>query len=111
QELLQVCENSDEAMPILVDLLQGPNSRVAAVFQIGELGLREKTIKPAVVREIMKLAQDPDPGVRSEVAHTLGKIRHSASVLPEVIACLDVLSQDPIPEVQKRAIDSLRLVS
>jgi len=111
QELLQVCENSNEAMPILVDLLQGPNSRSAAVFQIGELGLRGKTIKPDVVREILKLAQDPEPYVRKEVAHTLGKIRHSASVLPEVIECLNILSQDPTPEVQEKAIESLRLVS
>ena len=112
EELLQLCGNSSEAMPILVDLLNDEDAatRRMAIFNIGELGLRGKEIKPSVVREIIQLANDTYSRIRGEAAHTLGKIIHDTSVVAEVTACLKKLSRDPNDEVRELAEKSLELI-
>jgi hypothetical protein len=111
-ELLQISDNSPEAMPVLLDLLHAPDpgTRVMAVFHIGELGLKGRAIKPAVVRALLALGADTEPAVRAEVAHALGKLRHPDPTPPDVLACLAGLAQDPDPAVRERAEDSLRLL-
>lgn len=113
-ELLTMSVTSRQVMPILADLLHAGSAetRAFAVFQIGELGLRGKEIHPQIVRQIVPLRDDPDPRVREQLAHTLGKILHLAEeTLPLVRACLEALAQDATEEVRIRAEESQRLTA
>jgi len=109
-ELLTLSVNSRQVMPILVDLLHSDviTTRLFALFQIGELGLRGKEIHPNIVRALTKLEMDSSAGVRAELAHTLGKIHHFEEALPAVRACLEKLAQDDEESVRKRAEESQR---
>jgi hypothetical protein len=107
EELLTLSVNSRQTMPILVDLLHADDeTRVFAVFNIGELGLRGKEIQPEVVLELMRLVEDPSSDVRAQLAHTLGKIYHFRISLPAVRACLERLARDSDEEVRKKAEES-----
>jgi len=113
EELLTLSVNSRQVMPILVDLLHADviNTRRIAIFNIGELGLRSKEIHPDIVRALTKLETDPIPGVRAELAHTLGKIHHFEEALPAVRGCLEKLAQDDNESVRRDAEESQRLIA
>lgn len=112
-ELLALSVTSRQVMPILVDLLhaQSAKKRGLAVFQIGEVALMGKEIPTDIVRQIVPLRDDPDPRVREQLAHTLGKIQHAEEMLPLVRACLEALAQDATEEVRIRAEESRRLTA
>lgn len=108
--LLSVAQNSDEVMPVIAELLEAQDveRRVAAVFQIGELGLRGRSPPSAVLSALLERAADPEPAVRAELAHTLGKLDVESDFDEPVAATLQVLAQDPVEGVRMRAAESLR---
>ncbi len=113
EELLALSVNSRQVMPILIDLLHAgvTATRRFTVFNIGELGLRGKEIHPDIVRALTKLETDPSADVRSELAHTLGKIHHFDVSLPTVRDCLEKLARDEAEIVRERAEDSQRKIA
>ena len=111
EELLSLSVNSRQAMSILADLLANPSGDVGFLrFLTGELGLRGKDIKPEIYRELMKLEDDPEDGVRGQLAHTLGKINHDNTILPAVKSCLEKLSSDGSVYVCEKAKESQALL-
>jgi Domain of unknown function (DUF4062)/HEAT repeats len=108
--LLTLAQNSDEVMPVIAELLeaQDVDRRVAAVFQIGELGLRGRPPPCVVLSSLLTRAADPEPAVRAELAHTLGKLEVEPDQRERVAAALEVLAQDRVEAVRTRAVQSLR---
>lgn len=108
--LLTLAQNSDEVMPVIAELLEAPDvdRRAAAVFQIGELGLRGRPPSSAVLSALLARVADPEPAVRAELAHTLSKLGVEPDDRERVAATLETLAQDPVEAVRGRAAESLR---
>lgn len=108
--LLSLAQNSDEVMPVIAELLEAPDvdRRVAAVFQIGELGLRGRPPPSTVLSALLARATDPEAAVRGELAHTLGKLDIEPNHSERVAATLEALAQDPVEAVRRRAAESVR---
>ncbi|MCP3990656.1 MAG: hypothetical protein GY724_16375 [Actinomycetia bacterium] len=77
------------------------------MFQIGDLGLRGKRIPIDVIRQVIELQADTRADVRSEAAHTLGKIVPPPEVVVEVAACLRRLLDDGNDRVRSQAQASI----
>lgn len=109
-ELQRLAASRRELMPIFLDLLQheDPNRRYFAVFQLGELALSGKTLAPAVIDAILARACDPNPEVRKEVAHTLGKLTPGDRAHLGVRQTLEQLAKDDSAAVRERADAALR---
>ncbi len=108
-ELQRLAASRRELMPIFLDLLEegGTTQRFFAVFQLGELALRGVSLEPAVIDELVKLADSPAPDVRRQLAHTLGKLTHTDKARPDVRRTLDRLVADAHEAVREMAVDSL----
>jgi hypothetical protein len=111
-ELLRLGVNSWQAMSVFVELLHDDSDsrRLFAVFQIGELGLRGKDIHPRIVNALLALEDDASPAVRSELAHTLGKITHFEEMVPAVKETLERLASDPHKGPRTRAKESQKIL-
>jgi HEAT repeat protein len=111
-ELQRLAGSRRELMPIFLDLLEheDPKRRWFAAFQLGELGLRGATLAPAIIDALLARAQDDASRVRSEVAHTLGKLTPSDRAHDGIMPALQQLAKDDSPEVRERAEESLRLL-
>lgn len=108
-ELQRLAASRRELMPIFLELLEegGSSQRLFVVFNLGELALRGVRLEPAVLAELTKLADDPSIRVRSELAHTLGKLSRTDRERSEVRESLDQLVLDIADEVREMAADSL----
>jgi hypothetical protein len=78
-ELQRLAGSRRELMPIFLDLLQDEDrdKRYFAVFQLGELALRGKTLAPAIIDALLACASDPNSDVRGQVVHALSKLTPS----------------------------------
>lgn len=108
-ELQHLAASRRELMPIFLDLLEGDDRtrRYFAVFELGELALRGRTIEPQVLDAILRMVDDPSPFIRGELAHTLGKLTSSDRRHPGVRSTLDRLAVDDDDRVRARAVESL----
>jgi HEAT repeat protein len=90
---------TNEVIPALIAALKDPEPRVtmAAVYVLGELGLRAA---PYLIRSL----KDADTTVRWRAASALGKI---GTKVKEVIPALITALMDLEPEVRSRAADAL----
>lgn len=111
-ELQRLAGSRRELMPIFLDLLEHEDQkrRWFAAFQLGELGLRGATLAPVIIDALLARAQDAEPRVRKEVAHTLGKLTPTDRAREGVDSALQQLAKDDSPEVRELALESLRLV-
>ncbi len=104
-ELQRLASSRRELMPIFLDLLthEQAGRRLFAVFQLGELGLRGKSLMPPIIDAVLRLTSDPDDDVRAELAHTLHKLIPSDRQHPGVAPALAQLTLDPSPQVRRQA--------
>jgi HEAT repeat protein len=109
-ELQRLAASRRELMPVFLDLLEHEDGqrRYFAVFQLGELALRGATLAPAIIDALLARASDHDPGVRAQVAHTLGKLPSSDRARPGVQPVLEQLARDEAADVRERAEAALR---
>jgi hypothetical protein len=109
-QLQRLAGSRRELMPIFLDLLESEDEarRYFAVFQLGELALRGARLAPAAIDALVGRAADPVPGVRAQLAHSLGKLTPGDRALPGVMAALERLVQDDSAEVRAQAEESLR---
>jgi HEAT repeat protein len=89
----------DVSLPFLIKALEKEEGRRAVIETLGRFGPRGKAAIPALV----KLLQDPDPGVRALAALSLRPIRMdftSPDLTPALLAGL----KDPDPELRRRVV-------
>ena len=98
EELQWLTASRRELMPIFLDLLEHPdeNRRYFTVFQLGELALRGRPLRPEIIVSMLTLAEDASPGVRGQLAHALSKLIPSDAAHAGVVATLDKLSEDEV---------------
>jgi HEAT repeat protein len=109
-ELQRLAASRRELMPIFLDLLEHEEveKRYFAAFQLGELALRGATLAPSIIDALLVRATDPAPGVRAQVAHTLGKLTPGDRTHVGVVPALERLVNDSSAEVREQAEASLR---
>ena len=112
EELQRLAASRRELMPIFLDLLEHEEDekRYFAAFQLGELALRGATIAPGIIDALLVRTTDAAPGVRAQVAHTLGKLTPGDRAHEGIVPALERLVKDNSPEVREQADASLRLV-
>jgi HEAT repeat protein len=111
-ELQRLAASRRELMPIFLDLLEHEDQerRYFATFQLGELALRGARLAPEIVDALLARTADAAPGVRAQVAHTLGKLTPGDRTHAGVVPALERLVKDNSAEVREQAEASLRLV-
>ena len=111
-ELQRLAASRRELMPIFLDLLEHEDHerRYFAAFQLGELGLRGKSLAPMIIDALMARTADVAPSVRAQVAHTLGKLTPSDRANSGIVPALERLVKDDSAEVREQAEASLRVV-